>query len=659
MKSETTPYFFLPPPRIVTGLGMLFLFSVLTFGQEPSVTRIGGPDDWTHHHLIFSDPGTAGEAMRKGTYSHWWKIVNDPRFILQREKRNAAATNASKLNNFLPPENTKQITAKNESPDDVRLVQPDKLPRGLTRSPVNSLSNLDDAGRPGGVGHDQRHENGSLHKDWSENMASDATTGLGMYPAKYSFDISSANCGSASQPDYVVFNTSLAGTSTKASIIAYDNLYTGCSGSVPSTYWAYNTGGTIMTSVVLSTDGSQVAFAQSSSGGSASLVLLKWKPSTTESAISPGTPTAATPSTYRNCTTPCSLTLTFSGAANDTASSVFCDYGSDTIYVGDDSGRLHKFAGVFSGTPGEVTGGAWPVPVSLSALAAPIYDSSSGNVFVGDYLLNLTSNCGPSGEPCGFLYSVNASTGSIVGKSNRLDYIFGTVDAPLVDSSAGEAYVFAGADSSFGSASACGTDVPCSGVFQFPTDFTSGSGSEVTVGPGYEFLMAGTFDNQYFSSNNATGHLYVVGNTGPGNNTLYQISINSNEMSTTAVTGPAVSTNYTSGYYSAGLQLTEVYTGSKDYIFLSVLSFGAPAGCSSGLTYGCVMGFDVTSASISPATIPTGATTEAGGTSGIIVDNTSTFGGASNIYYTPLANQACPSSGGSGGCAIQISQAEP
>jgi hypothetical protein len=100
----------------------------------------------------------------------------------------------------------------------------------------------------------------------------------------------------------------------------------------------------------------------------------------------------------------------------------------------------------------------------------------------------------------------------------------------------------------------------------------------------------------------------------------------------------------------------EKITKCKDYIFLSVLSFGAPPGCSSSLSNGCVMGFDVTSASISPATAPPGATAEAGGTSGIIVDNTSTFGGASNIYYTPLANQRCPSSGG---CAIQISQAAP
>jgi hypothetical protein len=300
--------------------------------------------------------------------------------------------------------------------------------------------------------------------------------------------------------------------------------------------------------------------------------------------------------------------------------------------------------------------------VSLSALSSPVYDSASGRVFVGDYLLNSTSNCGPSGQPCGFFYAVNALTGAIAGTSTRLDFVFGIVDAPLVDSSAGRAYVFAGADGSFGSVSACGTRIPCSGVFQFPTNFTSGSGTETTLGPGYQFLLSGTFDNAYFSSANAaspTGHLYVVGNTGSANNTLYQVSISSNVMSIAATAGPAVSTNFTNGFFSAGLQVTEVFTGAKDYIFLGVLSFGAPAGCSGSLTNGCVMGFDVTSGSIGVATTPTGATAEAGGTSGIIIDNTSTFGGASNIYYTPLADQVCPTSGGTGGCAIQVSQASP
>jgi hypothetical protein len=49
----------------------------------------------------------------------------------------------------------------------------------------------------------------------------------------------------------------------------------------------------------------------------------------------------------------------------------------------------------------------------------------------------------------------------------------------------------------------------------------------------------------------------------------------------------------------------------------------------------------------------------AGGSSGIIVDNTvgpGTLAGASQVYFSTQANQTCTTSGGTGGCAIQASQ---
>ena len=54
----------------------------------------------------------------------------------------------------------------------------------------------------------------------------------------------------------------LQGGVGQASIVAYSNLYSSCGGTVPSTKWAYFTGGTIQTSPALSLDGRQVAFVQ-------------------------------------------------------------------------------------------------------------------------------------------------------------------------------------------------------------------------------------------------------------------------------------------------------------------------------------------------------------------------------------------------------------
>jgi hypothetical protein len=93
-------------------------------------------------------------------------------------------------------------------------------------------------------------------------MGTGATVGAGNYPAKFSFSLTTANCASAAQPDFVVYSTGLAGSVTRANIVAYDNLYSGCTGTVPTVYWAFDTGAKIQTSPVFSRDGKQIAYAE-------------------------------------------------------------------------------------------------------------------------------------------------------------------------------------------------------------------------------------------------------------------------------------------------------------------------------------------------------------------------------------------------------------
>ena len=358
-------------------------------------------------------------------------------------------------------------------------------------------------------------------------------------------------------------------------------------------------------------------------------------------------------------------TMTFSGSANDTHSSPFTAYGGSgsTIYVGDDAGVLHRFTNIFaaSGTPAEVTTGGWPVTVNANAsLDSPVYDSASGKTFVGDYLLSSTSPCEPSStntnSPCGYLYSVDSS--GTVTRSAQLDYnngiLDGAISTPLPKRS-----LFLRGTMARQTAPRLRRALRC---IQFPARFQPPMRPEERPrwAPGYQFMLSGTLDNAYFTSPTSTGHLYVVGNTGPANNTLYQVSINSGLMTTGAATaGPVVSTNYTNDYYAAGLQVSEFYPGgSNDYIFLSVLAYGGVSGCgTASLGNGCVIGYNVYSGTISGSTSPTGATAEAGGTSGIVIDNSSA--GAQNIYFSTLLNQSCTTSGGTGGCAIQTVQSAP
>jgi len=582
-------------------IALTILLPGVMLGQKAQ--SIGVPDDWTHHSLIFSNPGSFEQAIRNGTFETWYRIVTDPRFNLQQIKQNTAA----------------------QRPGDQLAIEAAKV---TVHTPKERLD-----------------------RDWSENLGTNAKVGADQYPAKFSFFTSTANCGNATQPDYVVFNTSLAGSASQASIVAYDNLYSGCTGTVPSVYWAYNTGGTISTSVVLSGDGSQVAFVHTnpSTTGVASLVLLKWKAGT-GTVTSPATPTSVTAANYPTCTAPCMTTIPFSGGTthNDSNSSPFYVYFSDVLYVGDDVGSLHKFTGVFLGTPAEA-GSPWPVLVSNNSqpLTSPVFDSAHGTIFVGDRFHN--------DHHGGSLYRIfpdgtGLTASDTVAGSPSNGTGVGFVDAPLVDGAAGMVYAFTPSD-------ATATN---SAVFQFPVNFASlATGTEAHVGAFHATnpMYSGAFDNIYFTSvtpSTPTGHLYVCGNAG-GAPTLYQISIAANVMSTTVVTGPTVS----SVSASTCSPVTEFFNGGtlKDHIYLSPQTestTAVPTGCSNNT--GCLIAYDVTTGVITTLTTPSSAAPEAGGTSGIIIDNSSNFAGASQIYFSTLSNQGCPTSGGTGGCAIQLSQ---
>jgi hypothetical protein len=683
---------------VVCVLGLLG-FSVISQAQASLDSQESVPitNDWSHTHVVFSKPATRAQGAR---------VEQDARYWQQLYRRQMAMP--------LPSEQV-----------------------GLS-------------------------SNSNRAQDWSENMRTNATVGAGNYPAKFSFSLTTANCGSATQPDFTVYNTGLAGSGTQASIVALDNLYSGCGGTVPKVYWAYNTGGTIATSVALSFDGKQLGFVQTLAG-SARLVLLKWAASTTQTVGSPGTPTVVTLASYPTCTAPCaaSIPLTDSSgtAHDDTTSSLFYVYSQDTAYVGDSGGWLHQFTGVFKGTPAEVRTGGWPVhvnPLTSKALSVAVHDIASGNTFVGD--------------AGGFLYRVS-SAGSVTA-SGRLDYGVGIVQGPIIDPTIGVVYVFASSDGS----QACTGNSDCASVYVLGFNFAAGNiGAKKTVGLSSQSgqvpnpLYIGSFDSTYQNSVNGTGNLYVCGNTG-GPPTLYRVAVTAGALGA-VTTGPVLSTSTTPCSPVTDIQNPNASGGSTEWVFVSADSNGIATGCASGCIYdfkstpwkastAYTLGQEildsnfkievVTTAGTSGSTQPTwgatgtrttdgtvqwfnqGLTTQittgiwvrvtnyplgstildgnnnvqlvttshgngnsggsqptwnttvggttadaaltwtnegpvaafslasAGGTSGIIIDNTvgsGTLAGASQVYFSTLSNQICATSGGTGGCAVQASQA--
>ncbi len=435
-------------------------------------------------------------------------------------------------------------------------------------------------------------------------------------------------------------HATLQGGVGQASIVAYNNLYTSCGGTVPSTKWSYFTGGTIQTSPALSLDGTQVAFVQTTAGV-ANLVLLKWA-AASSTAGSPVSLTTSTAAAYRACVAPCMLTLPYNGGKNDSNSSVYYDYTSDVIYVGDDNGVLHKFTSIFNaGTPAEFTTAPWPVALTNSAgrqTSSPVLALNNG-IYIGSAS---TSDFSATG---GYLYRVDPTTGALT-VSDQIALEPGIVDAPIVDPSAGEVYVSVANDTT----GDCGFG-PCSGVFQFGTAFASGAGgTEQQVGSGAFAstvpMFTGDFDNTYFNSTDPpTGNLYVCGNSG-GSAILYRIHIAANVMAA-PVTGPTLTSDD-----STCSPITEAFGGATDLIFVNVQDNGSPAACGGG---GCVMSFNVTSGTLGTGAAPVSALAQNGGTSGIVIDTLGAAAAGSNqVYFSPLGTgQVCPSAAG---CGVQASQ---
>ena len=188
----------------------------------------------------------------------------------------------------------------------------------------------------------------------------------------------------------------------------------------------------------------------------------------------------------------------------DTNSSPYYDYASDTLYVGDDNGTLHKFTNVFgdifgvptvpSVAPAEATS-PWPATVSAgNKLTSPVYDSASNLVFVGSGATNAAGARLHSVSPAGALVS-SAQLAALTGQDINGNTVptTGVSDSPIVDSSAERVYVFVENDTSNGSgcpgtsgSGNVGNNAPCKAVYQFQTTASiSGSkGTMVNVGRG-------------------------------------------------------------------------------------------------------------------------------------------------------------------------------
>ena len=455
--------------------------------------------------------------------------------------------------------------------------------------------------------------------DWSVSLGA-AGAAAGMYPAKYSFDVNATpDCTN----DYVVFPIDVNGSATQATIAAFNNLYSGagstsCGANTTATVlWAYRpaTTGTTRTrtSPIISLDGTKVAFL----GGNNPAIFHVLTPTAGQGTVTaPVVPTGAQ-----------IANVTLTGGTADRNSSPFVDYYNDVAYVGTNNGMLFKITGVFHGTPA-LAGAPWPVAAGTGVLTGPVIDFNTGNIFVGS----------DDGNLYGFTPAGVAITGSplTVGSGRARG---GIESAPILDEVNGLVFVTSGEEPT-----RTNSVVAQTSTSSFATVNVAPIGNNNAA-----LLYAGAFNDAYFTApTNMTGttnewFFYACG-AAPGagtNPVLYRVGFNGTprRMNTTA---DATTVTLSANAGEVCSPITEFKNG-VDRIFLGLL------------TTAVVEFFD-----ISTTTTPTRGGTggvlpvaEAGGTSGIIVDNVSAIAQASSIYFTTQANSAnC----GTHRCGVKLTQ---
>ena len=169
-------------------------------------------------------------------------------------------------------------------------------------------------------------------------------------------------------------------------------------------------------------------------------------------------------------------------------------------------------------------------------------------------------------------------------------------------------------------------------------------------------MHPGAFDNTYFSNTGpGAGFLYVCARSKSSwrllnHPNLYRVGFNAGGVMTPSTNaGPLDMESATSAVQNECSPITEIQTATTDDFFLSVQTNGNLNHC----TGACLYSFALTGQTFpgnSTAGFQTIAGT-AGSTSGLSIDNVFSATGASNIYFTPLGDQACTTVGGTGGCA--------
>ncbi len=528
--------------------------------------------------------------------------------------------------------------------------------------------------------HSQHHNRFAMHPDWNFFVGTGAIAGStvtpSVYPAKWTFD-SNENLSTAAgdqgacATDYLVVpvNATQAGGGAppgpgQPSIIGLNNLYSGtaglsgtgvCNGGTGTrvtgasdtgdsattlfSYTVLGDDGVVQTSPVTSMDGTLIAFVEGSGFGLSGVShfhVLAWNPGDGNNPADrqDALTNAVQVSTFATSTPLAAGTVTdLPLNTSDTFSSPYVEYSDDVAYVGDDLGEVYKIKNIFCpswapcGTAAPSldttwgTGGIVTLGTCGGFVSSVTVDGASGNIFAG---------CSD-----GLLYSITPDgktvTSLAVGDGNGTDG--GIVDAPVLDNVNGWVYVETGSCVSTLTNCATGGVGLGAPVLVQASVSNLNTNSVAALGPGGNSfnIHAPAFNDAYFTSANPTDWLlfdYSSDNVGPNppnppnlpEIVVYGITFGANHVMTGGT--PTNLDQFTVGAFEVAPLTEFLTTGIEDRLFASALTN----------SINNVVSFNITSG------FPTALegnvlAPEGSGTTGIVVDNTSSAAGQANSIY--------------------------
>ncbi|MGC1414101.1 MAG: hypothetical protein WA817_02380, partial [Candidatus Acidiferrum sp.] len=377
------------PAQILIVVALVITLVIVARGTHAqNHKRVSMTRDWSDAHIVYSAPSSTARA---------WRLQGEPRYLRQRTRRNAAALASARVSKLslpaivaprrdwgypllatgtsgvgqFPAKFTFDITTAPSCTNDFVVFNQAGLagvspttaatrtgtfaadpPAGRTvtvASPEITLtlttSTTSNTGLNflvgGGVNADAANLAAAIARN-NAGLGATATSAGAVVTVTALANGQEGNLVSLARTipaaDFTWAAAKLAGGVGRGNIVAFNNLYSTqgsagglCDQNGPSIYWSYFTGtGKADTSVVLSDDGTKVAFVEAVAGG-AILRILKWQAGEGTGAGYPSAPdiTVAPGDTWAEDCTPgnsCISSIAFSGGYNDTGSSPFYDY---------------------------------------------------------------------------------------------------------------------------------------------------------------------------------------------------------------------------------------------------------------------------------------------------------------------------------------------